>query len=202
MPPQDDPYAFITQAPPKQKKPLIPQPDSPKRKILLAAGLAGILVFFGIVFILIFSSGGANTEPLTSLAQTQNEIIRVSNLAGNEVKSASTADFTQNTYTSMVSAQNQTLEYIATLQGKAPPAKQLVLKQSSKTDEAFKKASQAGQFDEVVDTTLYTQLKAYQSEVSQVYEASGNAKTKALMKSLYDSVTTLLKNQPAPTTKS
>ncbi len=202
MPPQEDPYAFITQAPPKQKKPFIPQPDSPKRKILLAAGLFGVLVFFGIVFLLIFSSGGANTEPLISIAQTQNEIIRISTIASPDIKSAATADFNQSTHTSTVSARKQTLDYIASLKGKAPPAKELALKQSSKTDEALKTANQSGNFDQVVDATLYNQLKAYQAEVAKVYESSGSAKTKALMKSLYDGITTLLKNQTAPTTRS
>lgn len=198
-----DPYAFIMQGTPKPKKSLIPTGGSPtKRKIILGAGLVALLAFFAIVFLLIFTSGGGSSQSTLELAQAQNELIRITGPASaREITSADIAQLAQNTNTSMTSAQKQTLEYLIKSR-KLPDAKELGMKQSSKTDSQLKTAKEAGQYDDVFYGILYKQLVAYKTQVETDYKAATGTQQKALLQKLYNDVNTLLKNQTAPATNS
>jgi hypothetical protein len=198
-----DPYDFIMQGTPKPKRSLIPTGGSPtKRKIILGAGLFAILAFFAIVFILIFTSGGGSSQSTLELAQSQNEIIRITGPASTrDITSTDVAQFAQNTNTSMVSAQKQTLDYIVKSR-KVPDAKELGLKQSGSTDSKLKTAKEAGQYDEVFYSILYQQLVAYKAQVEQDYKEATGKQQKALLQKLYNDVNTLLKNQTPPVTSS
>lgn len=201
MPPQngENPYDFITQTSHRPKRGVLPQGNSPKQRGIYAAVIGFALLVLGVIFFVIMSSGGSSMQPMIELAQTQNEIIRITDAASREIKSSDVAEFSQNTNIALRSDQQQTIAYITKTE-KAPNAKVLAFKQSSSTDAKLKEATAAGQYDQVYQGILYNQLKAYQSEVESTYKTASGAQQKALLQKLYNSVTTLLKNQTPPAT--
>lgn len=201
MPPQSgpNPYDFITQSPQKPKKSILPQGNSPKQRGIFAAILGFGLLILGIVFFFILTGGGPSMQPMIELAQTQNEILRITDGASRDIKSADVAEFNQNANLTLRSDQQQTVAYIAKVE-KAPNAKVLALKQSSSTDAKLKEAAAAGRYDETYQGILYNQLKAYQGEIQTVYKSASGAQQKELLQKLYNNATTLLKNQKPPTT--
>lgn len=193
-----DPYAFIMQDAPKQKRSLLPSGNSRKQRLLYGFGLLGVLGIFGIILMIIFTSGGSSMATMVEIAQTQNEIIRVTNTANTQIKGASTLAFDQNTLLTITSDQKTTLAYISDFQ-KVPDAKTLALKTDSNTDTQLKEASQSSRYDETFATILVKQLTDYQAELNDAFKGTSDPAQRELLKTLYDHVTVLLKSQ-SPTT--
>lgn len=192
-----DPYAFIMADAPKQKRAFIPQPKTPKQKLLMGVGLLGVLFLFGIIFTLIFTSGGGATDNMLKIAQTQNEIVRVSDLAIRDLKSAPVLAFAQNTSLTVASDQRKNVAYISEFR-KAPAAKELALGQNSQITSKLETASQAGRYDETFYDLMYDELLDYRNQLSETFKTA-SPKQKELLNGFYNNVNTLLKNQEPPT---
>ncbi len=196
-------YDFIMQDPQKPKRSLLPSGASRKQRLIVGGlGLGGVLTLFIIILVVIFSIGGSNAQPMIELAQTQNEIARISNAGTTKARSPATLNFAQNAYLTTTTGQQQTLAYLQKEMDQKINTKQLAATQSASTDETLKNAEQAGTYDTVLYTILYQQLTAYRDRLTTTYQGASGAKQKELLKKLYDSVVTLLKNQPAPATSS
>lgn len=195
----DSQFDFILNGNQKPKKSLLPKGGNRKQRLLVALGIgAGVIVLLIIIVSLLLSSGNTSTKSLISIAQTQNEIVRISSTGSQKAKSKAAANFAITVADSTATGQAATTKYLTSKKVKIPP-KTLAMGQNPQTDAALKSAQTAGRYDEELISTLQKSLLAYQSEVGTAYKATNSASQKALLKQLFDQVTILLKNQPTAT---
>ncbi len=188
-----NPYDFILQGPPKQKRSILPTGNSPKQRATLFMSLVGgVLLLFIIIMVLIFSSGGSSTKGLIKVAQDQTEILRITEIGTRYVRGSDAAAINENTKLTLTTAQAETVAYI-TKHNKKPSSKTLALGANKATDQALNTANSAGQFDDALKSTLKTQLTGYQSDLSTEYKATNSKSEKVLLKKLYDQATLLIK---------
>jgi len=193
-----DPYAFIMDTSHKPKRNLLPNQNSPKQRLLVVGGgFVVLLVLLMIGFAIFSSTRSSGTKQLLGIAQTQNEIIRVSQIGVKDSRDSTTQAFSQSVSLSLTSSQKEVTDYLAK-QGVKTKPKDLALKKSSATDATLETAGQASQFDQVFMATLTKQLTAYQKEVKTAYDQASNATLKKILQDSFNQVNTLLKNtQPA-----
>jgi hypothetical protein len=196
-------YDFIMnhgQKPKKGLMPSLPTGNSKKQRIILMSGL-GLGLFVGLIIVsMLLSSAGKNaTQPLVSIAQQQQEIIRVADLGTRSARASATSALAETTELTTTSGQQKTITYLTQKRRKVS-TKELAAKQNTQTDAAFKTATANGDFDETFITTIAKLLTDYRTSLSKQYDASNNKTEKTLLKQLYTNAGTLLKNQTASTT--
>lgn len=195
----DGQYDFILQGNQKPKKSLVPNPASPKKRALLVGVGAAILLVLGIILFAVLSSGSkAGTQTILGLAQTQTEIIRISNAGANQARDIPNQNYAATVSAALATSRQETTNYLASKKVKIK-AKDLVAGQNPKTDAALKSAEQAGRYDEQLIATLESSLVAYRNQVSTEYKATSSKTEKKLLQTLYDQVVAIMKNQPAVT---
>lgn len=192
--PGHDPYAFIMADPQKAKRNLLPNPNSRKQRLLFVGGGGAILLILLLIGFLLFSSSRTTaTKQLLSIAQTQNEVIRVSDLGTRNARSSDAQAFAQSTSLSVSSSQKEIVDYL-TKQGLKTKPKDLATKQNGATDKALETASQASQYDQEFVETLTKLLKQYQTELKTAYDQTESAAQKQILQDSFNQVNVLLKN--------
>lgn len=167
---------------------------SSKTMLLFVAGTAGVLIVLAwIILSLVFGGKGAATAPLVTLAQEQTEIIRITKAAddSNQLSSQDAQNFSRNTRLTISSDQAELTNFLAK-NGKKLTKKQLALKQSATTDSTLQAAASSGTYDSTFISVLQTQLKTYQTSLSQAFKGASSASEKALLKGEFDNATLLL----------
>lgn len=192
--PGHDPYAFITAAPQKQKKTLIPAPTSRKQRlILVGAGFTILLILLMVGFAIFSNIRSSGSKTLLGVAQSQQEIIRVSELGVRNSRDSATQGFAQSVALSLSSSQKELVTYLDK-QGVKAGTKELGLKKDATTDKTLDTASQASRYDETLKETLKKELLEYQKEVKTVYDQSDSASAKKILQDSFNQVNVLLKN--------
>lgn len=164
-----------------------------KTIILFVVGAAALVVILAWVILgLAFGGKGGATAPLVTLAQEQTEMVRIAKLANqsNQLSSQDARNFSRNTQLTLTSDQSELVSFLAK-NGKKLNAKQLGAKQSATTDGALSAASASGTYDSTLTSILQTQLKTYQSNLTQAYNGASSASEKALLKAEFDHATLL-----------
>lgn len=185
---QQNPYEFITSAD-SSKKPAGP-PRSMTQRIAIVAGGGVALLIIVIIFISLLSKGGENTAPFLKLAQTQQEIARVTDSA-DAISSQSVKNLVTNVNVAVTSDQTQLLTELAA-RGTKYKAKQLDLGKNPQTDQQLATAKAAGTYDATMLSLLTDNLTTYKDELSQAYSATDSSKLKQQLNSDYKSADLLL----------
>lgn len=192
---QQNPYEFITSTD-HTKKPAGP-PRSQSQRIAIVAGGGVVLLIIAIIFISLLSKGGENTAPFLKLAQTQQEIARITDTT-EAISSQSVKNLVTNVHLAVSSDQRQLLTELAA-NGTEYKAKQLDLSKNPQTDEQLTTAKAAGTYDSTILSLLTDDLTAYKDELNQVFNTTNNSKLKQQLQSDYKS-TDLLLTQAKSTT--
>jgi len=161
------PYDFI----------LNPQQQPPQRRFKLgkenlamtiAVLVGGTLLFMIIVTLLlnIFTSGGSNKDDLISLAQTQNELIRVSSNAVPAATQQTTKNLAVTVQFTLTTQQQQILDILAN-SGTKLKKKQLALKQNGETDQKLANAKATSTFDSTFAQLMQEELESYANTIKQ-----------------------------------
>jgi hypothetical protein len=197
QPPIGNSYDFIMnpQQPPKPKK--IGLGGNSHFGLTIAFILGGAVLFMVVlaVIINIFSGGTSNKTSLISLAQTQNELIRV---AGQGTKSAvqqTTKNLSVTVQYSVSTQQKQTLAYLAN-HGTAVGSKDLTLKQNASTDQQFATAKVTSTFDSVFTQIMQDGLTSYAGNLKQLYNTTTNTTVKELTSTYYEQTQLLISQIP------
>lgn len=197
-----DPYSFIMD-PVKKKPPRSTGGGISQNpfimKILLLAGGAVVLMVAAGFLINIFFSDKTNLDDILSLAQQQQEIIRVSDKIVDSTTQA-TKNATASTESTVTSQQQDMLVYLARHGRKKIPAKELSLKQNLTTDKRLTQAQATSTFDIVYKQVMRAQLEAYAASLKAAHSASTGTKEKALLAKDYNEVQVLLEQWPSSTT--
>lgn len=185
-----DPYAFIFNGNQKPKRSLGGGGMSKQTLLIVAAGGGLLLCMIILVVMLLFSGGGAS-DPVIKLAQTQNEVIRVSAIGVTNARGSKAQALATNANLATVTDQQKTLAFLKK-QRKKLSAKELAASQNSKTDKTLTDAIAAGRFDDVFIDTMRTQLTQYQATIDEQTKLTKTADERALLKNARAEATTLL----------
>lgn len=187
-----NPYDFIMNEPPKQKRSLIPKGESKKQRMIIMFGLgAGVLTILILVFSLIFSAGNTSIENVEAAAKEQQEIIRVAELGERGARSSGTQSFAISVKLAFTSTQQQFLTYLEGRDRKLKD-KELNLRTNEETDVTLKAAADSGKFDETFDTVMTEHLEVHKRNLIKYYEGAESKTQKELFQGAYEQITGLL----------
>lgn len=196
QPPEQNPYDFI-----------INPPNPPKAKLfglgggsfgmtiaLIVGGALLLMVILAIVATL-FGSNKTSTSDFISLAQTQQEVIRVANRGTADATQQSTKNLAVSAEYAVRSQQQQVKAYLAK-RSKAPNEKELVLKQNAQTDLQFKTAKSTSTFDLVFSQVMQNELDNYARMLKQFFNTAKNPEEREMLGSYYEQTQLLISQIP------
>jgi hypothetical protein len=185
-----NPYDFITNPAAPAKKSLL---GGGKRPLILGLVIAVVVVLLLAIGASLFGGGSSQDDYWTALRQ-HTETIRVSELGSDSARNNRAKNLAINTRQTLQSQQS-TLNSLANAAGiKKIENKQLSLGQDSKTDERLTKADQLNQFDEEFIKVMGEELRAYQSSLKTLFDASSSQKNRATLSTMYDEVQLLVES--------
>ena len=156
---------------------------------VLVGGTVLLLTVLGIL-ISVFVPNNNSTATLTSIAQQQQEIIRVATL-GARATSQDTQNFAATTQYTLMTSQGQVITYLGQ-HGTKLSAKQLAVGHDATTDATLTAATATSTFDSALKDSLISQLKTYRAALSKAYTASSNKTVKTLLQKSDNSARILL----------
>jgi hypothetical protein len=158
---QGNPYDFILNPdqPKKQRKMLGGGNSFIRTIIFIVAGTITLLIVAAII-INALAPKKVTDKDLISLAQTQAEMMRISNQAGTQAKQQTTRNLASTVQYTMATQQKQTVDKLAAM-GVKVQAKQLALKQDATTDQKFTTAKATSTYDQTYTEIIQEQLTAY-----------------------------------------
>jgi hypothetical protein len=187
---QDDPYGFITN-PDKPARRQINFGNTPQQRMIIAgAGLVILIMIFIFLFLLFSRASNTQKDNLVKLAQTQTEIVRITEIAEKESGGIDTRSFAVNTRLSLQSDLQETTGFLAG-RGVELKGKSLGLVKDENTDKKLEEASANNRFDETFIELLRDQLQDYRVLLQQAYE-DGNSSEKQAMSQNYEEIALLL----------
>lgn len=204
MHPQDNnPYDFIMNpaAPPPKKR--LPIPGSNSNPFLVKIGLIVggviILMIVATVVLNLLTGGKTSTEEFRSLAQTQQEVIRVSAIGDNDARSQSVKNAAKSINLSVTTQQLKTLSYLSK-NDVTMKEKELELKINADNDKKLDEANQTSTFDSVFLQVMRGVLESYGNELKQMYDGTSNTQAKQIIKEDYEQVQLLSQQLPTSAT--
>lgn len=200
-----NPYDFIMNpAAPPPKRPLKIPATNTKNGFLIKIGLivgAAIVLIIGVMIASsLFTTDTSGVTTMTTLAQTQNEVIRVAAQGAAAGRDQKVKNFAVNTNLSVSTQQLRTLNYLVS-KGTKLGVKQLSLKESKTTTDQLAQAKATSTFDAAFLQIMQTSLDSYSSDLQKAYQDAPNSTIKKLLKSDYEQ-TQLLRAQLPTTTSS
>jgi hypothetical protein len=166
-------------------------------RILAIVGGALVLMAIVAVVVNLFFNNQANVNDIVAVAQTEQEIIRLSDESG-DATSQAIKEAAVNTGLSLTSHQQSWLAFLGK-NGRKVPAQELNLKKSAKTDKTLTSAKQSGTFDTAYITVMRTQLEAYSTALKNAYAHATSQSERTLLQDHYADTQLLLKQWPAAT---
>ena len=160
------------------------------RLAILVGGLVVLFTVIALVVALLAPKG--NAESLRQIAQQQQEILRVANLADNNVTDQNVKNFVANVDASMRTSKIQTLAFLDAHNIKMEP-KTLALGRDTKTDVLLQNAAAAGTYDSTAVDTLTTQLETYEALLKSTSKQTSSKQTLKVLQDCFNSVYMLLK---------
>jgi hypothetical protein len=141
----------------------------------------------------------SSVAELTTIAEEQQELIRVATLGANQATGQDTKNFATTVQLGITSSQNDVLSYLAS-HGHKLTTKQLTLKRDAATDQLLTAATATSTFDTALSHNLIDQLHTYQTSLQNTYKTAGNAAAKTLLQKNYSAATLLLQSVSTDTT--
>lgn len=167
------------------------------QKLVLLIGGAIILMMVLAIMISMFNSNrSTGTEQLIDIAQTQAEIIRVSDQGITNASQQSVKNLAITTKFSLRTQQNQIISYLAKQGTKVSP-EQLALKRDAETDQKFTLAKQTSSFDTVFSQTMQSELQDYATTLKSVFSQATGKNERALLSADYTQVQLLISQVPS-----
>lgn len=190
-PANSNPYEFITSPaqPPKKNIFSLSGGSSMKKRVLVVLGGGVVLM----ILILLLSSflGGGGTTGLLSIAQQQNELVRVATEAGPVSTQQTTQNLAINIQLALTTNQQQLTSYMAK-HGQKVSTKQLALTKSNSTDEQLKTAQSVSNYDPVYLQITQNGLTQYMQNLKTVFQSASGQTERQLLSAQYKSAGILL----------
>lgn len=201
MPPYQPPQVTPPGQPTQSQDPyhFIMNPEQPRRSytpnkmkgILFIVGAVSIILILFIVILSMIRGGGGVNEQFITIAQEQQEIIRVAGLQEGAVQKQNTKNFITNTSLSLKSDQAKLRQFMAE-HGVKVSEKQLALKRNATTDTELTSAISTSTLDAVLTKELQDELTVYQSTLGKTYQATTGKQSRTLLVELNETAKLLL----------
>lgn len=201
MHPQDNnPYDFIMNPGTPAPKNRVPLPGAnSKNAFLFKIGfiVGGVIILMIILAIVVnlLSSGKSSTEEFRSLAQTQQEVLRISEEGNRDARAQSVKNAAKNINLSVTTQQLKTLDYLAARDVKMKD-KELALKADAEATKKLEAANQTSTFDSVFLQIMRQTLETYGNELVTLYNSSSNSEAKKILKEDVEQTRLLLEQLP------
>lgn len=187
--PNGTPYDFFMNPQPQKNNISLGNLFGNKKVIIFAAVVVVLLLL-----IVVLSAGGGKQAPtpLLSVAQAQQEIIRVSADGAKNAQSTDLKNFAVTTGLSLSSDQRILLSYMGA-HGAKPKTKDLSLTQNPQTDQALAAAAAANTYDTTFSATMQHELDDYQNKLETASSTATLKSEQALLKRESDNAALLRK---------
>lgn len=183
--PGQNPYAFITDDRKAGKKSLLPMPGGKKGRIVIVVGvLVGLAILASLVMAVFNGLDSAVKQDWLTLAQKQQELIRISDIGSTKAQNRDTKNLATTTKLSLEGSQS-TINSLAKKNGAVINSKSLALGKSAETDAALKTAEQTNQFDATFQLVLKNELNEYQLLIKKLYDGTTSKSTKSGLQSAF-----------------
>lgn len=188
--PGGNPYEFILNPEPPKRKKLL---GGNKLLKLLIFIIGGVVAFMIIVTILlnVLAPEKIGKAEFTSLAQTQNELIRVADQGSRDSRQQITKNLATTMQYTMITQQKLTLLKVGKV-GK----KELSLKQNAATDQKLASAKQTSTFDDAFTKIAEESLNSYANEVKVLFDKAKTDADRELMSDFYKQAQLLIAQIP------
>ncbi len=185
-----NPYDFIinpNSAPPKRDNLL---GDKFIRNVALAfAGLAVLVIGAAVALSALTPKG--SVPGMTSIAERQQELIRVATAATQQAGSSDAKNFVTNVEIDITSDQQQVLGYLSA-HGAKLGSKTLGIDQNAQTDTQLANAATANNYDPTVAQALASELQTYEGLLKTTYGQTSNPDAEKLLKTTFNNADILL----------
>jgi len=194
--PQGNPYEFILN-PQQQPKKNIGGKFGNRFILTLSLIIGGTFILMIIVAVLLNALAPAkiSKEDLISLAQTQNEIHRVSAQATSSATQQVTKNLATTIEYTMVTQRKQTIDVLAKNKVEVG-AKELSLKQNATTDQKFATAKATSTFDQTFTEIIQDELTGYANTLKDLSSKSASQSERDRMSDYYRQVQQLISQIP------
>lgn len=192
--PTVNPYGFIMSpkaTQPKKSALILGPGDSFIKKLLLILGGAVILLLLIVVAASVFLGGKNDTTMLVTIAQDQQEIIRISTANGNLLNATALKNFDITAHTSLASDQQKILAQISANGGELD-GKVLALKHDPATDTLLSAAKSTNTLDASYAQIMQSQLATYRDDIKAAFESTNSEAIKQELRAAYASSDLLL----------
>ena len=186
-------YNFILNSQQKQKQSLFPGGGSQKGRIFLVVSVLAIILVLGIIIASLI--GGQNkglAATLQDAAYSQQEFIRLSEIAMEKATSSETKNYATTINTVMKSDQAALLPILAKA-GSKVTVKTLAARTVAGNDTILTTAEQSNRFDEDFTKLMQRDLIAYQQFLRKAYPQVG-AETKEVLATQIENTVVLINN--------
>lgn len=198
-PPSHTPdYDFIVNPATAPKKSLIPLPTGGsilQRAAVVGGGLVILLIII-VIFVSLLSGSGNNTTPLVSIAQQQNELIRIATVGTLQTSDQAAKNFAVASQLSLTTDQQQLLTYLKG-QGHKVSSKQLLATKSAKTDSELSAAQAASTFDSTFEQIMQTELTTYVQSLKTTFASTTGSNARKLLNNDYAAAVLLEQQLPS-----
>ncbi len=193
---QGNPYEFILNPEqPKKAKKVGGMGNRFMRTIIFV--VVGVAVFFILAAIVInaLAPKRISDKDLIGLAQTQAELIRISNQAASQATRQTTRNLATTVQYTMSTQQKQVLEVLAGM-GVEVAKKELALKQDATTDQKFATAKSTSTYDQTFTEIIQTELTGYANSLKALNELAATAEDRDRMGDYYQQTQLLISQIP------
>lgn len=195
--PDHNPYDFIMNPGTPAPKKIVPTIPNNKNgfiiKLALIIGGAIVLIIGLMIGSSLLSKDTTGTTDLTAIAQTQNELVRVTVDGTSNARDQAVRNFAVNSNLSLSTQQVKLLSYLGS-KGTKLNSKQLKLKENDNTTKQLLQAKQTSTYDAAFLQIMQTSLDSYANDLQKLYQTASSATVKSLLKADYEQ-TQLLKSQ-------
>lgn len=157
-----------------------------------------LTIFVGVILIIVFgllalilNSGPSNTEKLLSVAQQQQELIRVADRGTKDARGTRALNLATTVKLNLSSDQTPLVAALKA-EGMKVNSAELNAGRDASTDQKLTNALQNNRFDEVFVEHIQAELLDYQAALNEAYKTTRNQKLKETLKTQYDNATILI----------
>lgn len=194
--PNQNPYDFIVNpARPPKKRLGLGGLDPMITKILFVLGILFVIIAIVALIVNLTGPKRIDTGELISLAQTQEELIRVADAGNASAVQQTTKNLAITTQFALKTQQAQLLDNLAK-QGITVKSKQLGLKQDASVDLKLKEAQQTSTFDVTFSQILEDELRSYAKTVNALYDKTQSESQRDMFSGNYTQAQLLISQVP------
>lgn len=170
--PPSTPYDFFMAQQQKPKRGLLPKNSSGFTKLIIGtAALFVVLIAVAVVLNISRNSQKTTTPGFTSVVQSQQEIIRVSQLGTASLAAANLQNFAVTAIAATTSSQQKTISFVQS-SGGVINTTALAAADNKQTDQTLTQALSTNTYDATFKSLMQQQLTNYEGTLQQVHDHS------------------------------